>query len=228
MGDCSSIAERTRTTLARVRAAEVAAGRAPGSVRLIGASKTRTPAEVAEAHAAGLVELGENYAQELLAKAPLLPAATWHFIGHLQRNKAKVVVDHASWLHTLDSERLADHVDRLCAERGSRLSVLIEVNVGGESTKAGLVPEGLLALAQHIVRSCGHLDLRGLMTIPPPRSEPRAWFSALATLQGELAARLGAPLPDLSMGMTDDLEDAIACGATLVRVGTGIFGPRTG
>ncbi|MBT9555393.1 MAG: YggS family pyridoxal phosphate-dependent enzyme [Myxococcales bacterium] len=211
--------------LARVRDAERRAGRAPGSVTLVGASKTRTTAEVQSAHAAGVTDFGENYVQELVLKAPQCRTARWHFIGHLQRNKAKAVALHASCLHTLDSTRLADHLDGLLTGRAD-FDVLLEVNVGGEGSKGGVAPDGAEALAEHVLRHCPSLRLVGLMTIPPPDDAPRVWFAALRELRDRLAARLGHPLPALSMGMSDDLDEAVLEGATFVRVGTALFGPR--
>jgi len=212
--------------LARVHEAERRAGRAPGSVTLVGASKTRSAAEVLDAHAAGVTDFVENYVQELAAKAPLCTTARWHFIGHLQRNKAKAVVAHANCLHTLDSVRLADHLEGLLGGV-NELAVLLEVNLGGEQTKAGVSPAVATTLAEHVLLRCPSLRLIGLMTIPPPDAAPRVWFAALRELRDDLAARLGHALPALSMGMSDDLEDAILEGATFVRVGTALFGPRS-
>lgn len=219
--DPDQIAERVRALSARV----------PPGVTLLAASKTRSAAEVTAAHAAGVGHFGENYAQELAAKAAALPGATWHFIGHLQRNKVKHVVGHASLVHTVGSVRLADELSRRAALRGpdgGLLGVLIEVNIGAEASKSGVDPEPsvVLALARHVAEACPGLSLRGLMAIPPPDDRPGRWFARVAALRDTLQQALGRALPELSMGMTHDFEVAIAHGATIIRVGTGIFGPR--
>lgn len=192
---------------------------------LVGASKTRTVEEVRAAWHGGIRHFGENYAQELEAKATAIPEAGWHFIGHLQRNKARVVASLATRLHALDSARLADALAVELRRVGRRLPVLIEVNVAGEASKSGCRPEDVPAI---IEAACRHpeLDPDGLMTLPPDDGTPEVWFSALRSLRDEVAARMGRPLPELSMGMSGDLEAAVACGATFVRVGTALFGPR--
>lgn len=218
------IGARVAAVHARVAAACARAGREPASVRLVAASKAQPPEAVRAAHAAGQRVFGENYVQELVGKADALEDLEdleWRFIGHLQRNKAKDVVRVARAVETVDSPRLAEALARRLPE-GRVLDVLLEVNVGGEAQKAGVAPEALGPLVD-AVRGLPALRLVGLMTVPPPADDPegsRPWFRALA----DLAGRWG--LPELSMGMTGDFEVAIEEGATLVRVGTAIFGPR--
>jgi pyridoxal phosphate enzyme (YggS family) len=219
--------------LARVRAriefACARADRSASEVRLIAVSKFHPAESVREAHRLGHRAFGENYLQELALKADALgdlPDLEWHVIGHVQRNKARLVAAKASCVHTLDSERLAVALDRASAEAGRVLPVLAQVNVAGEDSKSGCSSDALEPLLEAIER-CQHLSLRGLMTIPPATEDAdgaRPHFEALAALR----ARLGgaARLPELSMGMTQDLECAISCGATMVRVGTAIFGDR--
>ncbi|HXX68243.1 MAG TPA: YggS family pyridoxal phosphate-dependent enzyme [Polyangiaceae bacterium] len=213
----------------RIERASRECGRDAATVKLIAVSKEKPPACIREAYSAGQRAFGENYAQELASKAAELSDLQdleWHFIGHLQTNKARVVARHAHFVHTVDSPVLARELGRRAAkERTSALPVLIEVNVGGEPQKAGATP-GDIAEVMAAVRAEPALVLRGLMTVPPaadPAASTRVFetLSALRSLHGGPAA-----LPDLSMGMSGDLEAAIRCGATLVRVGSAIFGPR--
>ena len=203
-----------RVEAVRARIARAAGGRA---VKLVAASKTH-PAELIRAgFAAGLVAFGENYVQELAAKRAALAdlPIEWHFIGHLQRNKAKDVVDRVALIHGVDSVALAEAL----ARRATRVQdVLIEVNVGGEASKAGVAPADLKGVLAGIA-PLEKVRCRGLMAIPPP-GDNRQHFRTLAALAREHG------LPELSMGMTDDFEVAIEEGATLVRVGTALFGPR--
>lgn len=211
---------------ARIAAAAARAGRPEGAVTLLAVSKTKAEASIREAYAAGQRDFGENYVQELAAKAAALsdlPEIRWHLIGSLQRNKVKQVVPIASMVHTVDSAALAQEIDRRAAAAGRVVPVLIEVNVGGEASKAGCAPSEVPALAK-VVRSLPHLVLRGLMTIPPDtddREQARPFFAELRAL-GEAIG--GAA--ELSMGMSHDYEIAIEEGATIVRVGTAIFGAR--
>ncbi len=210
---------------ARMSAACARAGRDPASVSLVAVSKTHPPELVREAWAAGQRVFGENYAQELCAKADALrdlDGVAWHFIGHLQRNKVKDVLARASVVETVDSSRIAEAIAKRAAEGGRRVQVLIEVSVAGEAQKAGAAPADVPALVES-VRAMPALDLRGLMTVPPDSDDPeetRPYFRTLRTL----ARSLG--LDELSMGMTGDFEVAIEEGATLVRIGTALFGPR--
>jgi pyridoxal phosphate enzyme (YggS family) len=224
-----TIAARLADVRARMAQAAQAAGRAPDDVRLIAVSKTMPPEAIREAYAAGQRAFGENYAQELVSKAEALADLTdleWHFIGHLQTNKARVVAKIAHVVHAVDSTALARELGKRAArDRTSVLEVLIEVNIGGEPQKAGATP-GEIAEVMEAVRLQGSLALRGLMTMPPAGDPDaaRRTFETLVLLRN-LHGGVGV-LPDLSMGMSEDLEIAITCGATFVRVGRAIFGAR--
>jgi pyridoxal phosphate enzyme (YggS family) len=227
-----SIAGRLAEVRARIERAALAAGRDPAGIRLVAVSKTKTPEVVREAFAAGQRAFGENYAQELAAKAEAcadLRGIEWHFIGHLQTNKARVVARHAYCVHTVDSVPLARELGRRAASARAQdappLPVLIEVNVAREPQKAGAAPSDIQDVIQ-AVRDQRALALAGLMTVPPlgDLSASRRCFETLVSLRN---LHGGATiLPELSMGMTTDLEVAVACGATIVRVGTAIFGER--
>ncbi len=224
-----SLATRLARVRSRIDEACARAGRTPADVRLIAVSKFHGPERVREVHRAGQRAFGENYAQELALKSDALADLTdveWHVIGHLQRNKARQVAERAAMVHTVDSARLALALDRASAEVGRTLSVLVQVNVAREVGKSGCAPEELPAILEVVARSPA-LSLRGLMTIPPASDDPEAarpFFDALASLRDRHGG--SRALPELSMGMTQDLECAIASGATMVRVGTAIFGER--
>ena len=203
----------------RIAAACARAGRDPASVRLVAVSKTKPLELLRAAQAAGQDVFGENYAQELKEKADALAGAEWHFVGALQTNKAKVVVGRAALIHTCDRLALAQELSKRAKAAGLVQRVLIEVNVGREPQKAGVLPEDVAALLEH-VRGLPALSCVGLMCIPPAEGDPRQHFRALKRLG------LSLGLPELSMGMTADFEVAIEEGATLVRVGTAIFGER--
>lgn len=229
MTEDQSIAGRLDEVRARVAQAARVAGRAPGSVLLLAVSKTKPLEAVRAAYDAGQRAFGENYAQELAEKADALaalPDLEWHFVGRLQTNKAKLVAARARVVHAVDSERLARELAKRAEGRARPLDVLVEVNVGGEASKGGVEPAELEAILRAI-ESLPALRLQGLMSIPPPTDTPegaRPFHRALAALRD---AHGGASrLPELSMGMTDDLEIAIQEGATIVRVGTAIFGAR--
>jgi len=229
--DPAAIARGLEQVQGRIARAERASGRAPGSVRLVAVSKTQPAAAIRAAHAAGQRDFGENYAQELAAKQAELAGLDlgWHFIGGLQRNKAKLVI--RARVHTLDGVALADELDKRAAAAGiARVDTLIEVNLAGETAKSGVAPEQLAELCDALA---GRAQVRvgGLMCIPPETPDPEAtrpYFRTLARLREQHArvTRAGVDLVDLSMGMSADLEVAIAEGATLVRVGTAIFGAR--
>jgi PLP dependent protein len=203
----------------RISAACSRTGRDPSTVRLIAVGKTKPVEMLRQAFAAGQAIFGENYAQELREKAEALPGAEWHFIGALQTNKAKLVVGRAALIHTCDRLALAQELSKRAKAAGLTQSVLLEVNVGREPQKAGAVP-GQVAQLLDQVRALPALSCEGLMCIPPAEGDPRPHFRALR----DLARALG--LAQLSMGMTADYEIAIEEGATLVRVGTAIFGER--
>lgn len=213
---------------ARLTQALLAAGRAPDSTRLVAVSKFQSAAAIRAAYAAGQRDFGENYVQELQQKAAELrdlDELRWHMIGHLQRNKARLVAPLVSLLHTVHSVELARELDKRATGEG-RLAVLVEVNVGGEAQKSGCEP-GALADVLRALGEATHLTVSGLMCVPPHTEDPsaaRPYFDELVRLR-ELHG--GAErLPELSMGMTADLEYAVAAGATIVRVGTAIFGER--
>ena len=222
------IADALGDVRARIERAARAAGRDPATVKLVAVSKTKPPEAIREAYATGQRAFGENYAQELDAKAHALADLDieWHFIGHLQSNKAKLIARAAHVTHTVDSTTIAGVLGRRVTSEGrGPMPVLIEVNVSGEAQKHGARASEISEVME-AVRAEPGLVLRGLMTMPPADDLARAkkTFETLASLRllhGSVAA-----LPDLSMGMSDDLEVAIACGATLVRVGSAIFGSR--
>jgi pyridoxal phosphate enzyme (YggS family) len=225
----SEIGERLAAVRARVARAAEASGRDPREVKLLAVSKTKPAAAVREAYAAGQRAFGENYAQELASKAAELadlPDLEWHFIGHLQSNKARLIVRTAAVVHAVDGAALARELGKRATQAGvAPRAVLIEVNVGGEAQKFGVSPGDLAEVMRAVTAEPG-LALRGLMTIPPdggPDVARRA-FETLATLRSLHGGK--ERLPELSMGMSGDLEEAIACGATIVRVGTAIFGER--
>ena len=214
----------------RIAAAAERARRDPSKITLIAVGKTFPAELVAQAVRAGATDLGENRVQEAVAKRPAVPPATWHLIGPLQRNKAAAAVAIFDIIHTVDRAEIADRL-QLLLERdwpGRRQRVLLEVNVGREPQKAGALPEEAQALATTIL---GHdrLELIGLIAIPPFGDDPEAsrpHFRALRALRDRLRDDLGRELPQLSMGMSLDFEVAIEEGATMVRVGTAIFGER--
>jgi pyridoxal phosphate enzyme (YggS family) len=225
-----SIASRLDEVRGRIDQAARAAGRDPSRVKLVAVSKTKGPEAVREAYAAGQRAFGENYAQELATKAEALAdlaGVEWHFIGHLQTNKARVVAKHAHVVHTVDSQALARELGKRAARdgRGVPLPVLIEVSIGGEAQKAGATPSEIDEVMRAVLAE-ESLALRGLMTMPPADdlATARRVFETLVSLRNLHGG--AAVLPELSMGMTADLEVAVACGATLVRVGTAIFGAR--
>jgi pyridoxal phosphate enzyme (YggS family) len=226
----SAVAAGLAEVRARIEIAARACGRDPAAVRLVAVSKAHPPGAIREAHAAGQRAFGESYAQELAQKAEALAdldGIEWHSIGHLQSNKARVVARWARWVHSVDSAPLARELGRRVARDrpGVAMPVLIEVNVGGEAQKAGAAPADLADVIA-AVRAEPALALRGLMTIPPAgdRAGARRVFGTLATLRNLHGGE--AQLPELSMGMSGDLEEAVEQGATLVRVGTSIFGER--
>ena len=224
----SGVAARLELIRARLRAAAEQAGRDPSSVRLLAVSKGQPSELLREAYAAGQRDFGENYVQELAKKAEELadlPELRLHMIGHLQRNKAKVVVRHAAAVDAVDSLELALELDKRVAE-GQTLPVLVEVSIAGEAQKSGVAPSELGALLERI-DSCPRLRAVGLMCVPPESDDPehaRPFFRSLRELRDRHGG--AARLPELSMGMSADFEIAIAEGSTTVRVGTAIFGAR--
>lgn len=230
--DAAGIGDRLDAVRERLAAACRRAGRDPGEVTLVAVSKAHPADAVRAAWERGQRVFGENYVQELVAKAAELaddaPNLRWRFIGHLQRNKAKDVVRVGAAVDSVDGMRLAQALARRVPDGAPPLEVLVEVNVGREPQKAGCLPEELPALLAEL-RELSALRCRGLMTIPPAADDPedsRSHFRALAELARSAPGDGEPPLPELSMGMSGDFEVAVEEGATLVRVGTAIFGPR--
>jgi pyridoxal phosphate enzyme (YggS family) len=220
----------------RIAAACARVGRSPAEVTLVAVSKTVSAAPIRAAIEAGVRALGENRVQEAEPKITELRetaglSAAWHFIGHLQSNKARRAVELFDAVQSVDSLKLAERLDRLAAEMGQRLPVFIEVNLAAESSKSGVEPGAVLLLSEQISR-LAHLEFKGLMAVPPfveEAEEARPFFRRLRELRDEArrAGIAGAEFGDLSMGMSHDFEIAIEEGATLVRIGTAIFGART-
>jgi pyridoxal phosphate enzyme (YggS family) len=219
--------ERVRSQIAE---AAKKSGRAPDEIELIAISKTHEAEKVRAAFDAGQQIFGESRVQEARAKIPLLPsAARWHFVGRLQKNKVRHALPLFELFHSVDSLDLARQVNRIADEEGSRPRLLLEVNVAGEGSKIGFAPDALRAEMEALLE-LPRLTIEGLMTIPPlaPEAEAsRKYFVALRELRDEFAAQFHLELPRLSMGMSGDFEIAVEEGATLVRVGTAIFGKRT-
>jgi pyridoxal phosphate enzyme (YggS family) len=213
-----------------VRAAE-SCSRDPAEVTLIAVSKTQPAATVTAAVRAGVTDLGENRVQEAVRKRPEVSAARWHLIGPLQRNKVKPALQCFDVIHTVDRPELATRLQRLLAEHWPErtLPVLLEVNIGDEEQKAGVRPDQVQDLLD-VATECDRLQVEGLMAIPPFATDPEATrphFRALRGLRDRLQDATGHALPQLSIGMSNDFEVAISEGATMVRVGTAIFGPRS-
>ena len=214
------IAENLAELRRRITEACARAGRDPASVTLVAVSKTKPAEAVREALAAGQRHFGENYVQEFLPKQQAVgEGAIWHFVGRLQRNKAKDLVGRVALIHGVDSLALAETISRRAAAARVIQDVLVEVNFGGEASKGGVAPSESAALLDAMATLVG-IRVRGLMVMPPPEEDPRPHFRAAR----ELAAARG--LPELSMGMTADFEVAIEEGSTLVRIGTAAFGKR--
>lgn len=226
MSELAANLERIRQNIA---AACARAGRDPATVQLMAVSKGQPPEAVAAAAALGIELFGENKVQEGKAKRPLCPGRLrWHLIGHLQSNKCRDALQHFDCLQGIDSLALAQELQRWAEKLALRKPILLEVNVAGEASKFGFSPERLLAEVQAI-NALPRLELRGLMTLAPWTPEPekvRPVFRRLRELKTECEQLVGAPLPELSMGMSGDYEVAIEEGATMVRIGTALFGPR--
>ncbi|MCI9506545.1 MAG: YggS family pyridoxal phosphate-dependent enzyme [Oscillospiraceae bacterium] len=226
-----SIAENIQNIRSRMAAAAEKAGRDPKEILLVGASKMNDAPACREAIAAGIDALGENRVQEMTAKLAehAYDGAPLHFIGHLQRNKVRQVVGRVELIHSAGSLELLAGIDRQAEKFQTVQNVLLEVNIGGEESKSGFAPEDLYAAAEQ-ARSLAHVRVQGLMAIPPVERVPHGNLPFFAKV-AELYVDIGRNLYDntfihLSMGMSDDFEDAIAAGATMVRVGSAIFGQR--
>ncbi|MFO0705695.1 MAG: YggS family pyridoxal phosphate-dependent enzyme [Nitrospira sp.] len=227
-----AVARRVQAVVDGMRRAAERAGRHANSVRLVAATKTVPAERIRDGIAAGLRILGENRMQEALAKIALLQdaAVEWHFIGQLQRRKVRDAIGRFTLIHSVDSIELAEEIDRRAAAAGVTQAVLLELNIGGEASKAGFVPEGLMTRLESLNR-LAHLRIRGLMAIPPPTEDAeqaRPYFRRLRELRDAIEAKgmASVEMSELSMGMSHDYEVAIEEGATLVRVGTAIFGAR--
>jgi hypothetical protein len=227
-----TIAERVQMILSKIRSAATRAGRPPESVRLVAATKTVTVDRIQEGIDAGLFTLGENRVQEAIPKIAALKETLvrWHFIGQLQRRKVRTVIGLFDLIHSVDTPDLAQEIDRRAGDAGRSQDILLEVNIGDEPTKAGFQPEELVEMIASLP-VLPHVRIKGLMAIPPPTADAesaRPYFRKLRELSVRIAA-LDLPsvtMQELSMGMSNDYEVAIEEGATLVRIGTAIFGAR--
>ena len=231
--DSDAIADHVAVIRTRIHAAAIRTGRDPNTVRLIAATKTVPVAPIQAAVDAGITHLGESRLQEALPKLDALAARTdvaWHFIGQLQRRKVKAVIGRFQLIHSVDSLELAHEIDRRAEEKGLCQSVLLEVNVGEESTKTGFSASELAKVLERLA-ALPNLAIKGLMAIPPPSEAPEAarpYFRAVRDLADSLkrSAHHRIRMDELSMGMSHDFEIAIEEGATYVRIGTAIFGER--
>ncbi len=227
-----TISDRVHAVLTKIRSAADHVGRPAHSIRLVAATKTVSVEEIRRGIDAGLSILGENRVQEALPKRSALTSAPvqWHFIGHLQRRKVRSIIGLFDLIHSVDSLELAQEIDCRAGIAGIQQDVLLEVNIGGESSKTGLCPDDVVSSVSTMAR-LSHIRVKGLMCIPPPTTDPesaRPYFRQLRDLAGRIAA-LRVPsvsMDELSMGMSNDYQVAIEEGATLVRVGTAIFGER--
>lgn len=231
----AAIARNVRRVRERIARACGRAGRDPAAVRLVGVSKTLPTAHVRAAAAAGLTDFGENRVQEALGKIAQsadLPHLVWHLVGHLQSNKARRAASAMAWIHSVDSVELLRRLERVAGEQRTTVEALAQVDLAGESTKSGAPIEAVRAILE-AGADCRAVTLRGLMTLPPWSADPeraRPYFRRLRALRDELLDA-GVPAPrlgQLSIGMSNDFEVAIEEGATIVRVGTAIFGRRAG
>ncbi|OYU08245.1 MAG: YggS family pyridoxal phosphate-dependent enzyme [Pseudomonas sp. PGPPP1] len=222
----STIADNIGLVSQRIRAAADAVQRDANSIHLLAVSKTKPAQAVREAYAAGMHDFGENYLQEALGKQAQLSdlPLSWHFIGPIQSNKTRAIAENFAWVHSVDRLKIAQRLSEQRPADLAPLNICIQVNVSGEASKSGCTPADLPALA-NAINALPRLKLRGLMAIPEPTEDRAAQDAAFATVR-ELQASLNLPLDTLSMGMSHDLESAIAQGATWVRIGTALFGAR--
>ncbi|WP_300626681.1 YggS family pyridoxal phosphate-dependent enzyme [Pseudomonas sp.] len=222
----STIADNIGLVSQRIRAAADAVQRDASSIHLLAVSKTKPAQAVREAFAAGMHDFGENYLQEALGKQAELTdlPLSWHFIGPIQSNKTRAIAENFAWVHSVDRLKIAQRLSEQRPADLPALNICIQVNVSGEASKSGCTPADLPALA-NAISALPRLKLRGLMAIPEPTEDRAAQDAAFATVR-ELQTSLNLPLDTLSMGMSHDLESAIAQGATWVRIGTALFGAR--
>ena len=230
MDEYSHIKSQLEETKLRISQSAGKSGRNPGDVKLVAVSKTFPIEAVIEAYGAGQKLFGENRVQEMSSKFGSLPSdIEWHLIGHLQSNKAASAVKMSHMIHAVDSEDLIARINRIAGESGKQQKILLEINISKEESKFGLRDEsGIFKCAEYALKS-SNVDLSGLMTMAPygaPESELRRIFSGLRELRNKIESSFSARLPELSMGMSGDYEIAIAEGATIVRIGTAIFGKR--
>ena len=228
----STIAENVRLARQRIAAAAAEVGRDPGEIRLLAATKMNGPERIRQAIDAGVDLCGENRVQEFLAKNAVNAYAPCgvHFIGHLQKNKVKYVVGAVALIHSVDSVELLEQIHKRASALGVVQDVLLEVNIGGEASKSGVAPEAVATLLR-AAAACPAVRVRGLMTIPPAEQHPgenRAYFRRMYQLFVDIRGKKydNTLMTELSMGMSGDYEDAVRCGATIVRLGTALFGPR--
>ncbi len=231
----SKIARSIAKVKQQISAAAKDSGRNPNEIRLLAVSKTQPPEAIAAAYSAGLREFGENYAQELRDKAPLVAnflgtSPKWHFIGHLQTNKCKYIAPYCRVVHSLDSLALAHELSKLASRYSTEFSVLLQINTSGEASKSGCTPKDMPALAELVSKIAG-IRIDGLMTIAgldSDHQQTRKEFALLRECRTSLAGIIGKPEQqlELSMGMSHDFPEAIAEGATIVRIGSLIFGAR--
>ena len=226
----SKLSEQLANVLNAVNETAASAGREPGEVRLLAVSKTFPASDVLEAYNAGQREFGENRVQELEQKVPALPEdIVWHLIGHLQSNKAAKAAELADWVHSVDSVKLVNKLSDAAQKAGKTLKILLEVNVSGEESKYGIrTKEDLYQVAEAAIAAPA-IEWKGLMTMAPAAAEGeelKQVFAGLRQMRDELEQKYSVSLPELSMGMSGDYPAAIAEGATIVRIGTAIFGGR--
>lgn len=213
------------TICQRIEDACKAHSREPDCVALLAVSKKQPISRLRELYALGQRSFGENYVQEALEKMPLMPSdVDWHFIGPIQSNKTRAIAEHFSWVHSVASEKVARRLSEQRPHALPDLQLCIQVNLEEEASKQGLNADGAIRLARY-VRTLPRVKLRGLMTIPPPSDDPKEQQRMFARVR-DLAHRIGPDCATLSMGMSADLEAAIAAGSTIVRIGTALFGPR--
>ncbi|UCD72472.1 MAG: YggS family pyridoxal phosphate-dependent enzyme [Syntrophobacterales bacterium] len=231
MVEMSSIGDNLLRVLERMNQAAARAGRDPGEIKLVAVSKTIETARIRQAIEAGVTILGENYVQEARQKIEEIGhGIQWHMVGHLQSNKAKYAVTLFDYIHSVDGIPLAREIDRRAAQKGKMVRVLLEVNLSGETSKFGMGPKAAMELIHH-VSALKHICIEGLMTMPPYFDEPekaRPYFIRLRELRDRIQKEgiEGVRMDELSMGMSGDFEAAIEEGATMIRVGTAIFGER--
>lgn len=225
----NTISERIAEIEDRISAACERAGRDRSTVNLLPVSKTHPPEKVEEAAECAIDVFGENRVQEARVKIPRCPGRLrWHFVGHLQTNKAKYIPSLFDMVHSVDSLKVLNALEKACAKNGKMMPVMMEVNVAGEGSKFGMDPAGVSEVVR-IANELEHIEPVGLMTMPPFARDPedaRVYFRELRNLRDRVQDETAIPLPELSMGMTHDFEAAIEEGATWIRVGTGIFGKR--